>query len=222
MDNEHTNIQSTQTKLSLVQIQQLLESMKKKYEASSNTTSITQKSKIEQITFAADNPIIDQRIHTAFRYKRIITVGDLLNHYLENHKHINVRNIGKMSSSYIISFIQSFEKRQPSNNLDSLFSAKIDLEGDRESLANLLTHLKEYRNNLPTPLSISNQFRDASTENDIEQLRAKLQRLNDESLITQLISQADELLQILNDQKEDLCGLFDNSIYQEDGDYYEH
>ena len=222
MDNEHTNIQSTQTELSLVQIQQLLESMEKKYEASSNTTSITQKSKIEQITFAADNPIIDQRIHTAFRYKRIITVEDLLNHYLENHNHIKVRNIGERSSSYIISFIKSFEKRQPSTNLDSLFSAKIDLEGDIESLTNLLTHLKEYRNNLPTPLSISIKFRNASTENDIKQLRAKLQRLNDESLITQLISQAYELLQILNDQKEGLCGLFDSFIHQEDGDYYEH
>lgn len=223
--NEASN-QSNYESLSLDEIVQLLDNLEKKYSLSSNTTLITIQTPINQITFVPPEKQnrysrTESRIHNSLKRDFINTLGDLLKHYHNNHETISVHGIGQDSSSFIIDYIQAFEKQQqhPQYNQNALMDQRLDLATDQNTISSII-RLLETSNRMNGSLveQLLIQFKNMKTEEDKSKLKTLI--ITFENM--DLLERAKAMESILNKREEILYNLFANSLTKRNGAFYEN
>ncbi len=207
--------------LSIDIIKQTLDDLEKKYSPSSF---ITPKTPIEYITFVPDEktrqyPRSESRIHTVLRFEHIYTLGELLEHYKNHNNTISVKRIGPISSSFIINYIQAYEKQQHSPSEQSiLIDQQMALTNDKKSIDIIISQLEpqESKDNYLVA-QILEEFKKMKTEEDKEKLQILIHTFETQDLL----ERAKKIQTILKDREDIVYDLFKKSLTIRTGASYE-
>lgn len=207
-----------QKKISLSEIDQILDTLEKKY----TTNTITGNTYIKDINFSPTSAI-NTRIQTMIcrRYGPYFTVNDLLSHYKDNNNRICIARIGKKSEEVLIAFIKEFQALNSieSDTPEKLIDEKLELEQDLKTLNELIQQLPSISD---TTSELIEKYAKISTVEDKQKLIEMLKVIEAENSSSILLQRSNALVNILQEKRASLIYRFKNCFIHDGGDSFEH